>query len=1470
MNRLHNAVRRSGVVVAAALALAGLPAGPTVAATGTITSASPAFVANTGAETSVTFALSAAPMSPGEVLNVELSGPAGSAINETGTPEVDGSSVTATFDLRGASPGVYGVTIADATGGTVDEFTCASCLRVLATPPTVSAVSPTVRGASSPGATFTVTGTNFFDGASVRFLRDGANDSAITFPSSGSLTVGASHNTISGLLAVGAGAVPGTRDVEVTNTDGQRALCVECLTVTAAPSYVSLTPSTAGQGAVARSLALVGADFQPSMSATFYMPSSDTDLGGVTVTSFSVTEDGAATITANVADRGDTVNTTRDLVLRNPDGGTTRVANALTVTPEPVVSALTPSTLDGGAEGEDLVVTGTGLSSAPAFVFSGTGVTVNGYTPDASTPSTKGVLNVTTAPGATVAGRTITVENPDGGRSTSGTVLTVGATPTVTEVTPRALGRGASGRPITIKGTNFDTSNGGTAVAVTIPGITLSGVVATSTTTITANASVPGTAEVGTLDVSVLNTAAGRRGRATCAGCFSVDTFSVDSVTPSAVLNSATYLLDVTGSGLPVDKEITATLTRNVARAGQDPIVFDGTTNSDGTRFAGSVDLRQVAPGAYTLRLADGDAVGTCTCTFSVVAETAPVLTSVTPSSAPQGTTGRELTLKGSGFTRGTDVRFGTGVTKAGDVTFVDATTLTVPVDVAQNATVGAVPVTVMVPSFGSDTESTCAACFSVTKSPTVTSVSRASRGQGAPAIGITVTGTDFAPGATVSAGDGVEVTDVLWVSATQMTFTATIAGDAVPGPRTVTVTNPDGGAGSCACFAVTPRPQTASIAPPGGAQGSNGVEVVLSGTGYQNGAGVSFGDDVIVSSVTGSGETLTATLDLRAANTGAHPVVVTNPDGGTAACECVFTVSQPPTITGLTPASRGAGSVNQPVTIMGSKFADSATVSFAEPGITVVDTDVVDESRIDVVLSIAGDVAPGTRSVTVTNLDSGQSANCAACFTVNPKPALDAAAYTAQRNRDAVVVMLSGSGFQPGAVGADLGDDITVTDAQALTASSVRVTFDVGDDASLGARDITVVNGDGGRATCASCLTVTTPRVFTVAGDTSPTSGDAESYTVTAHVSSAEDSATDTSYTGVPVLSADGDEKFSGGTCAAAVNGVSTCSGVVFGDLGDALLNVSGTGGDADLGGTRAVTVEPVSLTFSPAAPKTAQADSPVSFTVRPVAGVSGASISGYDAARTAHVTGSSPSTVPLNCGSAVCTFTLTFGSTGSKTVRVSDDGTPSVSTPTTSLTVGTGTKIEGFRVSASRLVAGQSITMRGSLLETDGTPLAGSTVRLYVKGGGFRSWVLWHSVTTDGAGAFAKTARMTRTRSIKAVYLPPNASYTRSESPVKTVLVATRVTVTSPDSGTRVAAGRTFTVRGTTYPGKPGVTAYLFWRKADGSVAVLRRAEIARNGSFALSRSLPRGTYTLQVGVPATVGNTSGRSALFTLRVV
>src|SRR5919201_6025287 len=265
----------------------------------------------------------------------------------------------------------------------------------------------------------------------------------------------------------------------------------------------------------------------------------------------------------------------------------------------------------------------------------------------------------------------------------------------------------------------------------------------------------------------------------------------------------------------------------------------------------------------------------------------APTVSSVSPSSRGQGASDQSLTITGTGFVNGATASFsGTGITVS-STTFVSSTSLTANVTVASNAATTFRNVTVTNP----DTQTgSCSGCFTVNPGPTVTSASPSSRGQGASSQSITITGTGFVSGATASfSGTGITVSSTSFVSSTSLTAMITVAGNATTGAGSVTVTNPDAGAGSCSsCFTVNAGPTVASTSPSSRGQGASSQSITITGTNFVNGATAAFsGTGITVNSTTYvSATSLTANVTLASnATTGTRNVTVTNPDAGNGSC---------------------------------------------------------------------------------------------------------------------------------------------------------------------------------------------------------------------------------------------------------------------------------------------------------------------------------------------------------------------------------------------------------------------------------------------------------------------------------------------------------------------------------------------------------------------------------------------------------
>jgi hypothetical protein len=330
--------------------------------------------------------------------------------------------------------------------------------------------------------------------------------------------------------------------------------------------------------------------------------------------------------------------------------------------------------------------------------------------------------------------------------------------------------------------------------------------------------------------------------------------------------------------------------------------------------------------------------------------------------------------LTGSALQAGATVTFsGTGIT-VNSVTG-GGPTLAVNVTLDPGATLGARNVTVTNPDGGAVSKSNA---FAVNAPPAITSISPTFRAQGVTGS-VVINGSGYlsniTTGAAVSFGAGVTVNSFVRNSASKLTANITVDPAAAPGPRDVTVTNPDGGVATCGgCFTVNPRP---TITPPPtpvpqGVGVANRV-VSVTGTGFQAGATVSLGAGVTVAATVNSDTSLTLTVSVaNNAATGFRNLVVTNPDGGSASCSTCFVVNAKPTVSSLAPGQLARGSTNISVALTGTRFQQGATVAFSGAGVTATVTSVNSATSMTLSVTVGLSAPVGKRNVQVTNPDGG------------------------------------------------------------------------------------------------------------------------------------------------------------------------------------------------------------------------------------------------------------------------------------------------------------------------------------------------------------------------------------------------------------------------------------------------------------------------------------------------------------------
>lgn len=184
---------------------------------------------------------------------------------------------------------------------------------------------------------------------------------------------------------------------------------------------------------------------------------------------------------------------------------------------------------------------------------------------------------------------------------------------------------------------------------------------------------------------------------------------------------------------------------------------------------------------------------------------------------------------------------------------------------------------------------------------------------------------------------------------------------------------------GICVFPVITPP--TISQVNPNHGLASGGTSVTITGTGFQNGATVSFGGTVSPSVTFNSSIQLTATAPAHAA--GLVGVTVTNPDTGSATANNAYTFDPLPTISGLSP-NNGTTAGGTAVTINGANFQNGATVTFAGAPVAA---SFLGSTQLSFTTPAH---ATGTVGVVVTNPDTGSGTLASAYFYVPPPVATD------------------------------------------------------------------------------------------------------------------------------------------------------------------------------------------------------------------------------------------------------------------------------------------------------------------------------------------------------------------------------------------------------------------------------------------------------------------------------------------------
>lgn len=603
----------------------------------------------------------------------------------------------------------------------------------------------------------------------------------------------------------------------------------------------------------------------------------------------------------------------------------------------------------------------------------------------------------------------VTITNP-GGSPSNGMTFTITGTgngnplPSISSLSPTGTTAGSGAFTLTVTGANFvsgaTVNFNGTARTTTFG----------SATQLTAAISAADVATVGTPAVSVTNPTPG--GGTSNSINFNISAASNPAPTISSLVPAATtaggptFSLTVNGTNL---------ISTSVVSLNGSPRT---TTFTNGTQVTATITAADIATaGSASINVTNPAPGGGMSAAATLtINNPVPTVTTLSPASALAGGAGFTLTVTGTGFVSSSVVNFNH---VARTTAFVNSTQLTATIPATDIATAGSQVVDVTNPAPGGGTAT--AVTFQVNNPvPTVTTLSPTSATAGSAAFTLTINGTNFVNGATVSFGGVTRAATV--TSSAQLTtqiLPSDIASVATPA---VTVTNPTpgGGTSNSVNFNVTaaanPVPSITSLAPTGVTAGSGALTLTVNGTNFISSAVVNFGGSPRTTTFISVTQLTAAILSSDVTTVGTPAVTVTNPIPGGGTSNAVnFNISAAPnpvpTVTTLLPANVIAGSGALTLTVNGTNFLNTSVVNFG--GAARVTT-FVSATQLTAAI-LAGDVAAaGSPVVIVTNPAPGGGASNAVTFaTNNPQPVANSVTpNTVSAGSGAFTMTVNGSGF--------------------------------------------------------------------------------------------------------------------------------------------------------------------------------------------------------------------------------------------------------------------------------------------------------------------------------------------------------------------------------------------------------------------------------------------------------------------------
>jgi hypothetical protein len=722
------------------------------------------------------------------------------------------------------------------------------------------------------------------------------------------------------------------------------------LAASAAATITSLSPSSVVAGGTAFTLTINGRDFTSTSTLKWGAAALKTDYKSATQLTTTVPASLIATaITATISVHPGLGTSSSALftVDSSPSavaGPASAVAGGMTLARAPLPSAIAREA-SISAPVSTSTFTSASTSASALAVADSEKIAVNQQlpavigpspdstaTPDSSaTIDTSSVLIASGSNPASTVPSSHSATNVVNAVSSGSTLAASSSLPTVASLSPSSVAAGTQAFTLTVNGANFISGALATVVRWSNTALTTTYVSSTQVT-----AAVPASlfTAPGTVNISVVTA-----GGASSSVAFTVNPAQpvITSTSPSSLrVNSGTIALVVYGSYFSLSATV---------NWGATPLV---TTYLQGSILSALVPASLMAtagPVSVTVTTAGGTSAPL---TFTVT-PSQPLITSLSPASAPAGSAKFTLTINGNGFIPSSFSSLGTPRLVT---TYVSPTQLTAVVPASLLTSPGVSGVTVYSPYGGGWSP---ASTFTISPAPpSITSLNPASVCASSSGLSLTVMGADFTPSTTLSWGS--TPLDPVYVSPTELLVDVPPNLFATQGTATITAGNAQGTSVPVSYTINPPAPQIWGLSTNLATAGQGAFTLAIYGSNLTPASVAKWGSTSLATTYVSATELTAAIPANLTATTGMVYITVTTTTG--ASGPIPLTIGPAIQITTATLPSTIAGNpYSAPITVTGGNPGYNWTVT-GLPGFLTFDT------TFDHVLTITG-TPPSTGSFT-------------------------------------------------------------------------------------------------------------------------------------------------------------------------------------------------------------------------------------------------------------------------------------------------------------------------------------------------------------------------------------------------------------------------------------------------------------------------------------------------------------------------